>query len=172
MTTKDVVEAILYKNPNDARYLKAIHVLNDTDRNWKPKMHDEYPFIKHFNNPYYLVVISRQIHVYIIGEKFKRSEYHVLNLEGFNADHMILSKNELKSTVKATIKEHVYLPEPSNERIIFIKNKQLFIFNRTSYRRDMYSKSDWTFGIDIYDVNAPKYKTSAGDIMNHICDEF
>ena len=50
MVTKDIVEAILYMNSNSYKYLKAIHVINNTDRNWTAREHKEYPFIKAFSN--------------------------------------------------------------------------------------------------------------------------
>lgn len=172
MVTKDIVEAILYMNSNSYKYLKAIHVINNTDRNWTAREHKEYPFIKAFSNPSFLVIINKQIHVYIIGDNFKQRNYNIINIEGFNSNHMIMSKGELKKHIKESVKEKVFLPDNGNERIIFIKNEKIYIFNRVGFKRDMFSKSEWTFGTDIYSMDTPRYETSANEILTNICDEF
>ena len=172
MTTKDVIEALLSICPNSHKYLKAMHIINDTDRNWQARRHDEYPFISAFSNPKFLSVINKQIHIYIIGDTFKKRNYNILNIEGFSANHMILSKGELKNHIKENVKEKVFLPDNGNERIIFISDDNMYIFNRMGFKRDMYAKAEWTFGTDIYSMDVPKYNTSATEILNNICDEF
>ena len=173
MTTKDIIEAILYLNPNSKRMLRAIHILNDTDRNWTPKQHKEYPFIDAFKNPCYLTIINKQIHTYIIGDIFKGRTYNIINLEGFSANHMALSKTELKTHIKENVKEKVFLPDNGNERIIFIKDNKLYIFNRMGFKRDMFAKkSDWTIGTDVYSMDRKFFKTDANEILSNIFDEF
>lgn len=173
MTAKDVVEALLYINPDTYNSFRAAHIINDLDRNWKAKEHSEYPFISKFTNPYFLIIIEKQIHVYIIGEKFKEKSYNILNIEGYNADHMIMTKGELIDNISKTIKEKVYLPPNFSERIIFIKNNKLFVFNKVTFKGNIFSKAAyWSIGTDIYSVDNPTYKLSAYDILKEINKEF
>ena len=46
MTTKEIVEAILYICPDSYKSFRAAHVINDTDRNWIAKEHNEYVLSK------------------------------------------------------------------------------------------------------------------------------
>ena len=173
MTTKDVVEALLFLNPDSYNGFRIAHILNDTDRNWVAKEHNEYPFISAFTQPHFLIVINKQIHTYIIGENKQKRNYNIINVEGYNTNHLIMSKGELKTHIKENVKEKVFLPDNGNERIIFLKNdNNLYIFNRMDFKRDMYAKSEWTIGTDIYSMSVAKFKTSATEIINHICDEF
>lgn len=186
MTAKEITEAILYLNPNTYKLFRAAHILNDSDRNWKPKEHNEYPFISAFKNPKFLVIINLQIHVYIIGDvvntdinkKFK--SYHIIDIEGFSANHMTRKKSELTDMIKSYIKEKKFMPDQFYDRIIYMKpGSKPYVYNRINVKGDMFSsKAQWTFGVNIYDASRKplqyqdgKYIT-ANDILKNIYEEF
>jgi len=172
MTTKDIVEAMLYINKSTYKAFRIGHVINDRDRNWKAKQHDEYIFLKAFTNPKFLIIIEKQIHIYIIGDKFDKRKYNIINLEGHHADHMVLSKNELIGEIKATYKNDTFLPANLYERIIYIDNGSIGIFNRFCGKGTLFSKSEWTVGVDMYSMDAPRYTKSGHDILKEITDMF
>jgi hypothetical protein len=66
MTSKEVVEAILAINPSTYDKFRACHLINDEDRRWTAVGHPEYPFIKYFFDPHFIVIISKRIYVYIV----------------------------------------------------------------------------------------------------------
>lgn len=173
MTTKDVVEAILYLNPETEKFFRACHLL-DANRAWKPYAHPEYPFIDAFKDPRFLVIISTQIHIYLIGgESDKKRSYHIINIEGFHADHMICSKSELTSTIKKVVTEKLFLPRNFYDRIIYMYHEGLFIFNKVNDKGNLFSKNaEWSMGVDIYSADARTYKTTANDILKAIYGEF
>jgi len=173
MTTKDVVEAILYLNPETEKFFRACHLLDD-NRAWKPYAHPEYPFIDAFKDPRFLVIISTQIHIYLIGgESDKKRSYHIINIEGFHADHMICSKSELTSTIKKVVTEKLFLPRNFYDRIIYMYHEGLFIFNKVNDKGNLFSKNaEWSMGVDIYSADARTYKTTANDILKAIYGEF
>ena len=70
MTTKDIVEAILSINPNIKSLFAASHIISE-ERNYTANAHPEYPFLKYFFDPSFIVIISQQIHVFLIGDKDK-----------------------------------------------------------------------------------------------------
>lgn len=179
MTSQDVVESILAINPNTYAQFRACHFINDTDRKWTAKAHPEYPFLKYFFNPHFIVIISKRIHVYIVGDKDKGRKYHILNLEGYHADHMNIGLNELTGLIKDTVSEKIFLPNNFYDRIIYMHSEELFIFNRvTALNCNMFSsRSKWTFGISadtIYDVgyesNINERNTTAKEILTQIYD--
>ena len=178
MTAQDVVEALLSINPNVYKNLKAAHVISD-DRPWKAKAHPEYPFLKFFFDPRFIIIISKQIHVYIIGDKEKGNKYHILNLEGYHADHMVINKNELTKLIKDTVNTKLFLPNSFYDRIIYMHDEELFIFNRvTSLHLSMFtSKSKWTVGADViynvdYESTISERNTNAYEILKEIYNEF
>jgi hypothetical protein len=173
MTTKDVVEAILYLNPETEKFFRACHLLDD-NRAWKPYAHPEYPFIDAFKDPRFLVIISTQIHIYLIGtESDKKRSYHIINIEGFHADHMICSKSELTTTIKKVVTEKLFLPRNFYDRIIYMYHEGLFIFNKVNDKGNLFSKNaEWSMGVDIYSADARTYKTTANDILKAIYGEF
>lgn len=177
MTTKEVVEALLSIDYRLEKLFIAIHVIAKPDRNWKAKAHPEFPFVKNFFNPKFIVIISTQIHIYIIGDKAKGNKYHILNLEGYHADHMVINKNELNRLIKSTVKEKLFLPNNFYDRIIYMTHEELFIFNRvSSLNCNMFtSKSKWSVGASIYDVNMEskikERNTNAQEILNEIYKE-
>lgn len=172
MTTKDITEAILYINKDTYKAFRAAHILNDFDRNWKPKEHIEYPWLKAFYEPKFLIIVEQQIHVYIIGDIFKGKSYNVINIEGYQADHMCLNKSQITEQIRNNVKEQLYLPESLNERIIFIDDRKIYVFNRKTYKGNMFSKSKWSLGTDIYSVSVQTYDTNANEILKNIYDEF
>lgn len=174
MTTKEITEAILYLNPSTYKHFRAAHIINDSDRQYKPVAHPEYPFISAFKDPKFLVIISKRIHVYIIGEKAagKGKRYNIINIEGFSADHMTLTKSNLTGLIKKTVSEKLFLPYSYQDRIIYMHDEELFIFNRQDIKGTIFSKSEWTLGINIYDASIKSYKTNAWDILKAIYGEF
>lgn len=177
MTAQDITEAILSINPNTEKQFRAAHIIAE-DRQWSAKSHPEYPFLKYFFDPKFIVIISKQIHVYIIGDKDKGNKYHVLNIEGYHGDHYVINKNELTDIIKNTVKEKLFLPNNFYDRIIYMHSEELFIFNRVSALNcNMFtSKSKWTVGADtIYDVgieaNIKEKNTNAYEILKEIYAE-
>lgn len=178
MTAQDVTEALLSINPNLEKLFRAAHVIASPDREWKAKAHPEYPFLKYFFDPKFLVIISQQIHIFIIGDKEKRNSHHILNLEGYHADHMVLSKGELTDLIREQSKEKLFLPDNFYDRIIYMHNEELFIFNRVSaLNYNMFTgRSKWTIGASaIYDVDSEskvkEKNTNAQEILNEIYKE-
>lgn len=173
MTAKEIVEALLYINPDTEKYFKAAHIIAE-ERPWKAKPHPEYPFIKAFKDPRFIVFISKQIHVYIIGDIAKGKSYNIINIEGFSANHLTLSKGNLTNLIKETITEPLYLPNNNMDRIIYMFHEELFIFNRMEMKSksSLFSKCEWSIGVNIYDVNNRTYKISALDILKAIYSEF
>ena len=85
MLTKEIVEGLLYNTHHRdilIKCLSAMHVLNDTDRNWKPEQHTEFHFIDNFQTPYFLMVVDKLVHVYLIGDRAKNRSFNILDIEG------------------------------------------------------------------------------------------
>ena len=179
MTAQTATEALLYLNPGIESKLRAVHVLSK-DRPWTAKAHPEYAYMKYFHNPKILEIISKQIHIYIIGDlDYKNgNRFHIINLEGFHADHMILTKKELTELIKETVKTPLFLPNNFYDRIIYINGESLFIFNRVSaLQSNMFSnKSKWTIGADViydaeYELSIKEKNTNATEILNEIYED-
>lgn len=179
MTTEQVVEAILNINPYTEKLFRAAHVINDTDRKWKAKPHSEYPFLKYFFDPKFIVIISKQIHVYLVGDKDKGKTYHIINIEGYHADHLVTPLKDLTGKIKEAVSAKLFLPNNFYDRIIYMHDEELFIFNRvTALNCNMFtSKSKWTFGTTAdtiynvdYEANINEKNTSAYEILNQIYD--
>lgn len=182
MKTQEVIEGLLYITDNrdlTIECLRACHILNDSDRNWEPMQHSEFHFLDSIKYCSYLIVIDKQVHVYLLGERSKGRTYNVLNVEGFTCNHMVISKGDLIKHIKAESKitDKLYLPESFGQRIIFLKPDYInnlcnpFIFNRLSLDSNMFRKSSWNFGTDIYSANQPEYTTKCDDILKEILNE-
>lgn len=178
MTAQDVTEAILSINPKAEPLFRVAHIISD-ERQYSAKGHPEYPFLKYFFDPKFIVVISKQIHVYLVGDKDKGKKYHVINIEGYHADHMVVALRELTGIIKKTVNEKLFLPNNFYDRIIYIHNGELFIFNRVNALNcSMFTgKSKWTFGTradTIYDVDyeatISEKNTTAYKILDQIYD--
>lgn len=179
MTTEQVVEAILNINPYTEPQFRAAHIINDGDRNWKPKAHPEYPFLKYFFDPKFIVIISKQIHVYLVGDKDKGRTFHIINIEGYHSDHMVMALGDLTKLIKDSVSEKLFLPNNMYDRIIYMHGEELFIFNRvTALNCNMFtSKSKWTFGTTAdtiynvdYEAKISEKNTSAYKILEQIYD--
>ena len=175
MTAQDIAEALQAINPISELGLRAAHVIEYPDRDWKPRAHPEYPFLKYFFYPKFIVIVSQQIHVYIIGEKEKGNKWHIINLEGFHADHFVMSQRELTHLIKATVSVKIFMPDNIYDRIIYIDGEELFIFNRLNCNM-FTSKSKWSIGAAaIYDVDSEakikERNTNAYEILNEIYKE-
>lgn len=177
MTAQTITEALLNINPNIEPLFRAAHIISE-ERPWKGVSHPEYPFVKYFFSPKFIVIVSKQIHVYIIGDKDKGNKRHVINIEGYHADHMVINKHELTKLIKDTVSEKLFLPNNFYDRIIYMTQEELFIFNRvTALNCNMFtSKSKWTVGADtIYDVNYEsgirEKNTNAYEILKEIYKE-
>ena len=179
MTTKDIVEAILSINPKIKPLFAASHIISD-ERRYKQKGHPEYPFLKHFFDPSFIVIISQQVHVYLVGDKDKGRKYHIINIEGYHADHMVITLGELTNYIKNTVDEKLFLPNNFYDRIIYMHGEKLFIFNRVNALNcSMFTgKSKWTYGTQadtIYDVDYEstinERNTNARTILKQIYNE-
>ena len=173
MTTKEIVEGILYLNPDTEKYFKAAHIISE-ERNWNAKAHPEFPFIQSFKDPRFIVIIANQIHLYLIGDIAKGKSYNVLNIEGHTANHLTVSKGQLTNIIKETVNEKLYLPRNNKDRVIYMFHEELFIFNRMDDKKCSLfgGKSRWTTGVDIYDANIKSYKSSIQEILKAIYSEF
>ena len=171
MTTKEIVEAILYLNPSTEKYFKASHIISK-ERNWKAFAHPEFPFINNFKDPKFIVIISKQIHVYLIGDLIQGKRYNVINIEGFSADHLSITKGVLTDIIKKTVSEKLFLPDNYQDRIIYMHDGELYIFNRLDTKGNIFSKSKWSLGTDIYSADVKTYETNARDILKAIYSEF
>lgn len=172
MTTKAIIEALLFQTPGLEKYLRAAHIISK-ERNWKAKEHTEFYFLNKFKDPRFLIIITNQVHVYLIGEIDKKRAYNILNIEGFNTNHMVISKGELLNLIKTTVTEKLFLPDNYSNRIIYMYDDTLFIFNKLeNTNKNMFAKAVWSLGTDIYDVEAKTYQTNAKNILSAIFSEF
>lgn len=178
MTAQDVTEAILSINPTLEPQFRAAHIISK-ERPYTAKSHPEYPFLKYFFDPKFIIIISQQIHVYIIGDKDKGKSYHIINIEGYHSDHLVISFKELTKLIKESVSAPLFLPKNFYDRIIYMHNEELFIFNRvTALNSNMFTnRSKWTFGNradTIYDVDyeatISEKNTSATVILDQIYD--
>lgn len=187
MQTQQIVEGIKFVSNNNSLVnacLDISHITNDSDRNWFPKSHPELYYLDKFKKPNFLIVIEKQIHVYIIGEKDKGKTYNIIEVEGFTSTHLNITKSELRSRIIDAAREdkELYLPSNSHQRIIFIKPDYansiiddedcLFVFNRQSQKGTILNKAKWSFGTDIYSPDVKSYTTYAYHILTAIFEEF
>ena len=185
MQTKEIVEGLLYNTHHRDILIKCLsstHVLNNTDRNWEPVQHTEFHFLEEFDQPYFLMIVDKLVHVYLIGEKSKNRSYNILNIEGNNTDLLTLPKSELINYIKEQSKEtgKYYLPELFGSRIVFIKpdyinnllgNDDIYIFNKQSLDNSIFRKGLWSIGHDVYSVNQPEYELETHVILREILKE-
>lgn len=182
MITKEVIEGLLYITDHrelTTDCLLASHILNDDDRNWQPIQHSEFYFINSFKYCTYLIIIDKQVHVYLIGDRAKGRTYNILSINGFSCEHFIMSKSEFISYIKEESKESdlMYLPQGFGQRIIYLSPDyennicESYIFNRQTLDSNLFRKSKWSFGTDIYSVNQPEYTTKADIILKEILSE-
>jgi len=186
MKTQQLVEGILYASGDHTivrECLLLCHILNDSDRHWKSTPHVELFYLDAFKRPYFLYVVDKQLHVYIIGQKAKGKTYNIINIEGFSAEHMTISKSELKDHIYQAAKDskNLYLPNSHHQRIVFIKpdyskdtldEDSLFVFNRQSTSGTLFSRSMWSLGSNVYSASVSEYETSANNILQAIFTEF
>lgn len=176
MTSKSIVEALLYVCPDLETPLRAGHVLQD-NRKWEAKEHIEYPYIKYFTNPKTIIIISKQIHIYIIGDVEKNTFRHIINIEGYNSTHNVWNKKELTEDIKGKVKQKLFLPNNFYDRIIYIYKENVYVFNRISALNcNMFTnKSKWSVGADYYSVDAEsrikERNTNAQEILDEIYKE-
>lgn len=186
MKTKDIVEGILYvsgNNPIVRECFELCHVMNKTNRNWESKPHLELFYLDNFKFPKFLMIVDKQIQVYVIGDNAKGRTYNVVKIEGFTSTHCTINKGDLKNQISSDSKEAkaLYLPDTFGQRIVFIKpdyanqsltKDNLFIFNRLSSSGTIFTKSIWSLGLDIYSVEPTEYETDANEILKAIYEEF
>ena len=182
MLTKEIVEGLLYNTHHRdilIKCLTSMHVLNGTDRNWQPVQHTEFHFLNDFQTPYFLMIVDKLIHVYLIGNRGKNRSYYILDIEGNNTDLLNLPKSELVNYIKEQSKEtsKLYLPELFGSRIVFIKpdyinnllgNDDVYIFNKQSLDNNIFRKGVWSTGHDVYSVNQPEYELETTTILREI----
>ena len=185
MLTKEIIEGLLYITRHRdilVKCLSAMHILNNTDRNWQPIQHTEFHFLNEFREPYFLMIVDKQIHVYLIGDRSKNRSYYILNIEGYNTELLNMPKSELTNYIKEQSKEtrKLYLPELFGQRIIFIKpdyinnllgEDDVYIFNKQTFDNELFRKGAWNFSTNIYKVDQPEYEMKAEKILQEIMKE-
>ncbi len=169
MKTKLLVEGLLYMNPALEIFFRAAHIINDKDRNWKPVEHNEIGFIHKFMNPKFLVIVENQIHVFLFGDPYidefgKERGFHVYVIDGFNCKHTAVDKKKLIEEIKFITSQERFLPDECMNRIIYMDNKSVYIFNKITGKK-LFGKSTWSTGTDIYNAGAVSYETSADEII-------
>ena len=182
MLTKEIIEGLLYITPHRdilLRCLTSMHILNETDRNWQPVQHTEFHFLDDFKEPYFLMIVDKQVHVYLIGDRTQNRSHHILNIEGFSTMLLNLPKSELINYIESQSKEteKLYLPELFNKRIIFFKpdyinniigDDDVYVFNNQAFEGPLFRKSKWSIGTNIYSIDQPEYKLTARKILQEI----
>lgn len=174
MRTKDLVEGILYMNPTLRLLFEAAHII-DKDRDWKPVEHNEIGFIHKFRDPKFIVIVETQIHVLMMGDPYidefgNERGFHVYIIEGPNCKHTAIDKKKLIEEVKAITNQERFLPEGYMNRIIYMDTNNVCIFNKMDGKNNLFGKSKWSLGSNIYDVSIPSYDTSA-DVILRQCYE-
>lgn len=176
MKTKEIIEGLLfriYNREQAIQNLKTCHILSK-ERDWQAIEHPEFYFLDKFLDPYYLIIIDKQIHVYIIGEKSKGKALYILNVEGFNTELWNMSRGDLVEKIKETVKwsNSQYLPNNVYQRILFIDNyknqSEIYCFNRIAKDDRILKKSKWSIGTNVYSVSNPEYNTSGVDIIKEM----
>ena len=176
MTTRDVIEELLYMCPHTYKTLWELKVLSK-ERNWSARHHEELTFMRYFQNPMFLEIIESQMHIYIIGDPLGKNLYNILEIEGFAVDHLIISKQQLLEEIKTTVSEPRFMADPYVKRVIFIKylpdgRTDSYIFNRFDDKKFLSTKSSWSLGVDIYDADAKTYEFGINQLFKAILDEF
>lgn len=188
MNTQTIVEGILYAsgdNPVVRECFELCHII-DNERNWQSVPHVHLYYLDAFKKPYFLYIIDKQIHVYIIGDKSKGMSYNVINIEGMMSQHYCINKSKLRQLIynSANDVKQLYLPESNYQRIIFIKpdydtntlnDNHIYVFNKFSHSAKstiFHNSSTWTIGHNVYDVNQREYSTNAYKILAAIFAEF
>ena len=182
MKTQEVIEGLLYISNNKEltiSCLTACHILNSSDRNWKPIQHGEFHFLEEFKYCSYLILIDKQIHLYLLGNRSKGRTYNILNIEGFSCEHFILSKSDLIQLIKEESKatDKLYLPEGFSQRVIYLQPDytnntcKSYIFNREASDSTLFRKSKWSLGTNIYSADQPEYTTKCDTILKEILGE-
>lgn len=176
MTTKDITEGILYLTNNEAMSMfRASHIIDDKARNWQAREHKEFPCLNDFYDPKFIVIISTQIHIFIFGTYTKNRNINVLNVEGYNVTHCTLNKGTFFDRIKEIMADREYLPTPYIERIIAMNMKgETYVFNKMEVRKNFFTKSYWSVGVDYYDVAKiqTKQKYTATDVLNELYEDF
>lgn len=169
MKTKELVEGILYLNPSLEILFRAAQIISK-ERDWKPVEHNEIGFIHKFTNPKFIVIVETQIHVFMIGDPYldeygNNHGFHVYIIEGYNCKHTAIDRNKLIGEVKAITNQERFLPEGYMRRIVYLDCNNVFVFNKIDGRDNLFGKSTWTMGIDIYDTSVTTYITNADSIL-------
>jgi len=183
--TKEIIEGLLYITPYKdilTKCLTTCHILNESDRSWKATHHPEFHFLDDFKYCSFLMIIDKQLHVYLIGEKSKNRSYHILNIEGHTTELLNLPKSLLIEYIETQSKEtdKLYLPELFGKRIIFIKpdyvngllgEEDVYVFNNQSLEGNLFRKTNWSIGTDVYKVDQPSFRLSAKKILQECLKE-
>lgn len=128
MDTKVVVESLLYNVKNYdhiRRALKVCRVLNNNDRNWSAKQHQEINhFTSKFEEPVFICLINTIITVFIISQKKKNRVYPVIQINGPNTQLRNLSKTKIISEILYFSKIKDFLPQNISNQIYWIPYQQ------------------------------------------------
>ena len=116
------------------------------------------------------------MHIYIIGEKDKARTYNVLKIDGFNAQHTLLTKSEIRTAIKedSETDEELYLPDAMIKRIIYLRpeldNYDVVIFNRHDLKK-LWTTGEWSIGVDIYSAKNNRYTLHPYNILQNMLSE-
>ena len=181
MNTQDICEALLSSEHADVKKeaLTLLHILNDTDRDYKAKEHPELFFIDNFKEPTFIAIADKYWQVYLIGKKEKYQRYNIININGFSVSHFNISLGEFKHRLYKYAKKtkKAYLPSGQQQRIICIqpdyekdeiRDDNIFIFNKVEQNGTLFTKSKWSLGEDIYSADVAAYDATAWEILSVI----
>ncbi len=181
MKTRDICEALL-TTPNAEvvkEALTLLHILNDDDRNYQPKVHSEYVFMEDFEEPIFVAIADKQWRVYVIGSTKNCRRKSILEIDGFTVSHLQMSITALKDRIYESSVEtrKLFLPEGDQQRVICIQpnyeeqridDEDIFIFNKVRYTNNFYSKSTWTIGVDIYNPTKYEHAFKTREILDQV----
>lgn len=174
MRTRDVIEGLLYVNGNNENVKKCLELCHLNK--WESEPHLELFFLDKFKFPTFLVIIDKLMHIYIIGEKDKARTYNVLKIDGFNAQHTLLTKSEIRTAIKedSETDEELYLPDAMIKRIIYLQseldNYDVVIFNRHDLKK-LWTTGEWSIGVDIYSAKNSRYTLHPYNILQNMLSE-
>lgn len=174
MRTKDAIEGLLYVNGNHENIRKCVELCH-LDK-WESKPHLELFFIDKFKFPKFLMIVDKLVHVYVIGDKDKNRAYNILKIDGFNAQHMLLTKSEIRVNIKedSEIDDELYLPDAMLKRIIYIEPSfdgvSVVVFNKHDLKK-LWTTGDWTIGTDCYSADLKRHSLHPYQILQNILGE-
>ena len=128
MKTKELIEDLLYRSNSKnhlKKALKVCRVINDTDRDWRPKAHPHLSvYTKEFKEPIIICVISTIITTYIIEPESKRRVHPIIVIRGSHSEFMTASRDLLGRMLNQSARVIKHLPEPYTDQVYWIPYKK------------------------------------------------